>query len=302
MTFRASLMTGLAALGLAASYVLGAYSFSHDLWPLSQLRDAVHVASGQAVVRDHIDSHGRLVARSDKQSIACPVQTPDTAVILFIGQSILSNSAGQRSISAKGDKIVSWFDGSCTLAESPLLGTTGTSGEAMTPIGNELIARDAFARVILAPSAIGGTRIQQWVPGGDLAEMFSGVLDKLSGQYRITHIVWDQGEEDFAEKTSQESYTRDFNTLVRMIRDRGIEAPIFVTVASRCDDETRWRPDNEIARAQKALVAPERKILAGLNTDELLGPRDRFDDCHLSASGVEVYARASAQLIAARRN
>ena len=286
------------AASLAGSYLLGAYSFSHDLWPIHALRGAVHVAAGANAARDHFDIHGRLIARSDKQAVACPAQTPGTAVILFIGQSIQSNSAGQRAVSAHGDKVVSWFDGACTIASSPLLGTTGTAGEVMTPIGNRLVAMGAFSQVVLAASSIGGTRVQQWAPGGDLAAMFVQVLNGLAAQYHVTHVIWDQGEDDFSGKTTQADYMRDFTSVVQTIRAHGIDAPIFVTVASRCDDEYRWTPDNDIVRAQNALVNADRKIFAGVNTDALLGPMDRFDDCHLSGAGVEALSRASADMIA----
>ena len=277
---------------LAAAYVAGAYSFALDLWPIHALRNFKRDAVGQAQVEAQFDRFGRLIAWTGKQEIACPAQDARTAVILFIGQSIQSNDAGQRYVSTHGDQVVGWFDGHCSIAASPLLGASGDKGEPLTQVGNELIASGLFDRVILVPSSIGGTQIARWANGGDLQGMLGDVLDGLKSHYRLTHIVWHQGEDDFNQRTSTAAYTQQFNTLVDLIRRKGVDAPIFVSITSRCDDDSKWTPDNPVTIAQRALPDAARGLYAGVDTDALLQPIDRYDNCHLGSSGILKYASA----------
>ena len=122
--------------------------------------------------------------------------------------------------------------------------------------------------------------------------MLEGVLDRLKAQYRITHIVWHQGEDDFSRGVSTDAYQTAFLTLVDAIRRHGVNAPILVSVTSRCDDDSKWKPDNPVANALRALPDPARSLYAGVDTDALLLPIDRFDNCHLGATGVKKYAEA----------
>lgn len=286
-------MTGLLALALlAVAYVFGAYSFALDLWPIHVIRNAKRAAIGQTELATRFDSFGRLTGWSGKTEIACPVQDERTAVVLFIGQSNQANNAGQRAESQFGESVAAWFDGKCTVAASPLLGTTGAMGEPLTPFANKLVAQGVYDRVVLVPSAIGGTKIERWTKGGDLNAMMMRTLDELQKNYRITHVVWHQGEDDFRQETSPDSYGRMFNEMVETLRRRNVGAPILVSVATRCDDDSKWSSDNPIARAQRVLVDESRGIFAGVDTDELLMPVDRYDECHFGASGVDKYADA----------
>ena len=297
MSLRGVLRVGLVTAVLAATYVFGAISYSHDIWPMGSLRDVKRVAADQPVVLNHKDAFGRLIARRDKTLIPCPAQTPETAVVLFLGQSIQSNSAGQKAVSTHGDRVISWFGGHCAVAQSPLEGASEIGGEALTPIGNKLVAMEAFQRVMLVPVAIGQTLVSDWAPRGRLHKMLLDSLSQLSPQYRITHVVWHQGEEDFDKETSQADYANSFRALTGALRAHGVDAPIYVSVTSRCDADYRWTADNDVTRAQRSVIDASRNIRAGVDTDALLQPLDRFDDCHLGGSGVEKYSTAVAQLL-----
>jgi hypothetical protein len=39
------------------------------------------------------------------------------------------------------------------------------------------------------------------------------------------------------------------------------------------------------------------KIFAGVDTDSLLGPEDRYEDCHFSGSGQEKFATAWIEIL-----
>ena len=249
---------------LIAAYGFGAYSFALDLWPIRELRNMKRGAVGQAQIVTQFDAFGRLTAWPGKRDIACPAQDARTAIVLFIGQSIQSNDAGQRYVTQHGDKVAAWFDHRCMQAQSPRLGTSGDKGEPMTRFGDRLFESGLYDRVVLVPSAIGGTDMARWAANGDLAPMLGGVLDGLKSQYRLTHIVWHQGENDFSHGASTEAYTRQFRSLADMIRARGVDAPILVSVATRCDDDSKWTPGNPVATAQRALPDAARGLYAGV--------------------------------------
>ncbi|WP_367117113.1 hypothetical protein [uncultured Demequina sp.] len=69
------------------------------------------------------------------------------------------------------------------------------------------------------------------------------------------------------------------------LRDRGVDAPIFVCQASYRLGQT----NPAILAAQSGIVNPRAGIYAGPNTD-LLGADYRYDDAHLSADGQDRFA------------
>jgi len=256
-----------------------------------------HAADG--VQPGAVDSLGRLTSYPGKKAVACPAQDGRTAVLLLIGQSNTGNHAEKKHASAYGARVLNFFDGKCYVAQSPLLGTTGRSGESWTLLGNKLLAAGVFRNVILIPAGIVGTPIIRWQKGGDLNEMLMGVLAMARQRYRITHVLWHQGEVDFIIKTGEDDYQRMFGSLLASLRDQGVDAPTFVSVATQCAPD--WIADNPIARAQKALPSRQQRLFAGVDTDKLVGVADRYDTCHFGAGGQEKFARAWRDIIKRRR-
>lgn len=241
------------------------------------------------------DKFGRLTscpakfegACPGKQEVACPVQTAQTGVLLAIGQSNAANSGAQRMVTQYPDRVVNYFDGKCFVASSPLLGSGGPEGEFITPLADDLVANGTYKSVIIMAAAIPETDISRWKAGGDLNGMMLQTIAALQGRYKITDIIWHQGEGDRFLGTSSQVYVASFNSMLQSIRDAGVAAPIFIAVASYCGTSAPWIPDNPVTQAQKSLVDPKRKVYLGANTDLLLDVRDRRpqDNCHFSESG-----------------
>lgn len=284
---------------VAMAYLVGAYSYKNDLWPIKELHNA-KLSAFHPAGRPAFDHYGRLVSYPGKDEIACPAQSETSAVLLIIGQSNAANSAGQRNTSAGGDRAVNFFGGKCFVAASPLLGATGFGGESWTLLANKLLAAGLADRVILIPAAIGATPIGRWQEGGDLNRMLLAVIGEANSRYRITHVVWHQGESDFIAQTSKDEYRRMFASLADSMRREGVAAPIFPSVATKCGVDPGWTPGNPVAMAQGSLLSRERKILPGVNTDAILGPADRYDDCHFSGTGQEKFANALVEVLMKR--
>ena len=246
-------------------------------------------------VGKEIDDLHRLFILYTRKEVSCPQQTKDTIVLLLIGQSNSANHAEQSYGSSHGDKIINYFDGRCLIAASPLLGATGLAGESWTLLGNKIISSGLADRVVLISAGVGASAIVRWQKGGDLNTMLLNQLDKARPQFRITHVLWHQGESDYGAGTTGADYMKMFMSLVDSLRSKGVDAPIFPSVATKCF--SGWHRQNAVSTAQILLADKGNKIFAGVDTDSLITDGDRYDGCHFAASGQEKFAEAWFQII-----
>jgi Carbohydrate esterase, sialic acid-specific acetylesterase len=300
---RASFMFGIVA--LTAAYLVGGFSGRNNVFPFPAFLELKHLAWRPP---EHFTAAGRLTSDDKKKAVACPEQTDRTAVLLLIGQSNAGNHGGQRFGSGHGEKVVNFFDGRCYIAASPLLGADGTRGEYWTQLGNLLLDRGSFDQVVLAPAAINGSEILRWAVGGDLnATMIDTASSLQQRDYRVTHVLWVQGEKDYKKQTSEKDYRDRFLSLVGSLRSHDVAAPVYVAVATKClGADAGGTPfhsdDNPVARAQLSLPDPGINVKSGVNSDALLGDLDRYDDCHFGSSGEQKVARAWADLLSMDRS
>ncbi|WP_326883122.1 sialate O-acetylesterase [Rhizobium beringeri] len=295
---------GLAA--LIATYFLGGMSARHEIFPwpqLSALRKMVGGEKPAAPSRYTFDDKERLIGDESKTLVNCPTQTDRTAVLLILGQSNAANDGGQRHRSDYGARVVNAFDKRCYIAASPLLGSTDTKGEYWTLLANNLIASGQYDSVILAPLAYSGSEVARWATGGDINPVLVDTVKELRDSgYRITSVLWVQGEKDLVIGTTAEAYQERFMSMVDTLRQHGVEAPVYISIASKCLEPSNGGfkehiPDNAIVRAQLALSKSGHGIREGVNSDELLDGEDRYDDCHIGGTGAEKVSRAWMNLL-----
>ncbi|OBY04442.1 hypothetical protein BAE36_24835 [Rhizobium leguminosarum bv. trifolii] len=295
---------GLAA--LIATYFLGGMSARHEIFPwpqLSALRKMVGGEKPAAPSRYTFDDKERLIGDESKTLVNCPTQTDRTAVLLILGQSNAANDGGQRHRSDYGARVVNAFDKRCYIAASPLLGSTDTKGEYWTLLANNLIASGQYDSVILAPLAYSGSEVARWATGGDINPVLVDTVKELRDSgYRITSVLWVQGEKDLVIGTTAEAYQERFMSMVDTLRQDGVEAPVYISIASKCLEPSNGGfkehiPDNAIVRAQLALSKSGHGIREGVNSDELLDGEDRYDDCHIGGTGAEKVSRAWMNLL-----
>ncbi len=239
-----------------------------------------------------LDALGRLTAWPGKAETRCPTQEATTAVILILGQSNAGNHAAIDSARATDARVFNWSQGQCYLAAPPLLGATGQAGEPWTLLADQLLASQKFTAVVITPISVQGSPISRWVPGGDIDQHLVQDVRALQSLYRTTHVVWLQGEADFAAGTTEERYRTGLLSVVKTLRSVGVRAPVYISRASRCATRPMWHAENPVALAQNAVVNPTEQIFSGVNVDQLLTANDRFDGCHLSAQGLHKLAEA----------
>lgn len=234
------------------------------------------------------DEFERLTSYPGKAQIECPMQTEHTAVLLAFGQSNSANYGGQR-YRAIDSRVVNFFNGKCYVAESPLLGAGGSLGESWTLLGNKLIDAGLYQQVVLIPAGIGGSGIRRWAAGGDLNKMLLAVIQEAANTYRITHVLWHQGESDYDFRTPEATYISAFGSIVASLRGAGVTAPVYVSTASFEERYRDWAITNPITMAQ-AKIPDGKAIFPGPDTDADLNKLDRYDGVHFAATGQEKFA------------
>jgi len=272
--------------GTIAAYGYGFRTAQEQLWPYRQLKSFIELQSNAPA---KFDIYGRLIDYPGKLKIDCPPQDEKTAVLLIFGQSNSANYGGQR-FQAIDDHVINYFAGKCYRASSPLLGAENKLGETWTLLGNKLIEQRRFNRVVLIPAGIGGTSVSEWAAGGRLNSMLADVLDNAQQHYRITHVLWHQGESDFVIGTSAKDYASRFLSVYATLRAHEVAAPVYVSEASRAGPEgPPWSENNPVRAGEESLI-DGKNIFAGPDTDILVSERDRYDGMHFSGSGQETFA------------
>jgi lysophospholipase L1-like esterase len=247
-----------------------------------------------------VDGVGRVLGVDGRRSIRCPRQSGRTAVLLIAGQSNSANYGEHRYRSAYPSRVANFLRGKCYAARSPLLGADGFGGETWTLLADRLIERRIFDQVVLVTTAIGGTSIARWRHGGDLNRLLSDVVADVGSRYRVTHVLWHQGEGDLNRNTSSAEYAAGIRSLVSDLRRAGISAPVFVSIASKCG-QTRaatWDEPDSVTQGQLMALDPRQAIFKGPDTNSLIPLAERYDGCHFARSGQEKFADAWTSILA----
>ena len=208
-------------------------------------------------------------------------------VALVFGQSNSANS-GETPKAAVTDAVYNYYRGQLYRAEDPLLGADGKGGSVWTRLGDRLIERNLHDAVVFIALGIKDSEIARWQPSGDLHQSILDAIQDLKNHHlSITHLLWHQGESDALLKTDADEYKRMFRGMLASIRKQGVEAPIFVSIATRCGTN---RGEPSLQRAQSELVDLAHGIYPGPNTDTL-GLAFRVDGCHFADEGQDETAR-----------
>jgi Carbohydrate esterase, sialic acid-specific acetylesterase len=304
---RTALFGGLAALAVSVfvlGAIIGAWAGVVRIWPVRYSLQLIDGPPKPFVNEPEspplaLDAAGRLLRYAGKTEVRCPKQTPRTAVLLIAGQSNAANNAAQRHATRYPDRVLNFIGGRCYVAASPLLGSTGFAGEYWSLMADQLIDAGAFDRVILAPVAVGASNIAQWAKGGALNSSMIPLMQDLVTHYRVTHVLWHQGESDFALRTDPGRYKEQFLSFADTLRANAVDATVFVSTATRC--LTGWSQSNAIQSAQRELASAQSGFEPGVDTDTLLSAQDRYDDCHMADSGEMKTAKAWAAILTQHR-
>src|SRR5262249_60419330 len=92
-----------------------------------------------------------------------------------------------------------------------------------------------------------------------------------------------------------------FRAMLRGLREAGVKAPVYVALATLCEDGPHpFQNSAQIRLGQKKLVSIWNRVMPGPDTDQI-GLAHRRDGCHFAASGQELAAQAWFRAITAGR-
>lgn len=217
----------------------------------------------------------------------------DTIVLLVMGQSNAANS-GDTKYSSHCQNTFNFYAGNLYPLNDPLKGSAGEGGSVWSRLADKLTEHNFAKTVIIAPCAVGGTRIEQWIPGGNLHYLLQETIHYLdSAGLKPTHVLWHQGESNhvaysggLTAEQNAVSYTSNFHTLVNYLRSKHIIAPVYPCVATLC----AGAPDTVLQAAQQSLADDSLQIVNGPDTD-ILGSEYRYDNCHFNEAGLNRHAQ-----------
>src|SRR6266446_3835460 len=109
----------------------------------------------------------------------------------------------------------------------------------------------------------------------------------------VDMLCWHQGEAN-ANHTpmTADEYHDYFRAMLRGVREAGVKAPVYVALATLCEDGPHpFQNSAQIRLGQKKVVSLWNRVMPGPDTDQI-GIADRRDGCHFAASGQELAAQA----------
>ncbi len=215
------------------------------------------------------------------------VISSDTMVALVLGQSNSANFGNKRNSTDR--PVYSFYEGSCYQAIDPMPGADGDGGSVWPLVGDSLIKNGRYKSVVFITIGVSSSSVARWAPGGDLHK---NIIDSWRGAksigLTITHVLWHQGEEDMLLKTPRNNYYKSLKSVIDSTRSAGISAPFYIATASYCGGQF----SESVTSAQTTIVNKVENTFAGPNTDQIVGATDRYDQCHLTAAGMDKFSDA----------
>ncbi|MES2426928.1 MAG: sialate O-acetylesterase [Bacteroidota bacterium] len=247
-------------------------------------RNKQYLINGQ-YIRDHWHFRDKIANQ------AKIINANKTIIFLAFGQSNSSNY-GEGSYTCKNKEIYNYYKGDLFLAKEPLLGADGGACSVWTRVADMLIDSGLYKKVVIVPRGIGQTPVKCW-SDGPCKVFLEETLDGLKkDNVKLTHIFWDQGETDNVDGTTKEQYKARLEKVIKIFRDRGIDAPFFTTITSYCsfNNDNYMGIDTGITNAQNEVIAQIKNVKRGPNTDSINLAYYRYDYLHFSEKGLNKLA------------
>lgn len=242
-------------------------------------------------------SDNRDQLQKSPQKVPFPdVSGQRVAVLLTAGQSNAANHGAVGEPFPNDDpNILNLHKGSCYVARHPLLGATGANQSPWIEVARQLLASGNYDKVVIIATAIGGTAIHEWAPGGQFHErLLARIREANALNLSPTHFLWHQGEGDACLGTQTVTYQEQLAAIIKAVRNTtGRDTPVYLALATRC---TSLAPVPSIRQAQQnvANVVPFSYIAVD---SDLLGLEYRFDGVHMTQAGQNLLATGFSKAI-----
>lgn len=224
----------------------------------------------------------------NKQAIAA---SDKVMICLTFGQ---SNAAdyGMGKYNCRNAEVYNYYKGDLFKAQEPLLGPDGSGSSVWTRVADLLIDSGTYKKVIIVPCGIGQTSVDCWAEGF-CRKRLEETLDYLAKDgIKPTHIFWQQGETDNVDNTSKVQYKQRLNQIIKIFRDRQINAPFYVAITSYFPyaNNNPLGLDADISGAQSEVIQETAGVKPGPCTDSLNLAYYRVDGVHFTEKGLDKLA------------
>ena len=202
-------------------------------------------------------------------------------VFITAGQSNSANH-GAPTQQPSDDRVLALIvaGGNWQVANDPQPVATGTGGSPWPAMGDQLAERHDVP-VGFYSVGWGGTRVDQWLPGGSLYPRLKSAVEHF-GPNGVRAILWHQGESDTLAGTSAAVYQQRLESVISQSRtDAGFDVPWGIALVSYISGNF----DQDIINGQLATIDDDPLAFQGPNTDLLLGSTWRIG-VHFNAAGL----------------
>ncbi|MCK4998950.1 MAG: hypothetical protein KAS23_05425 [Anaerohalosphaera sp.] len=224
-------------------------------------------------------------------------------VFITAGQSNSANS-GSPPLTPTHDTVSAWTGSSWRHAYDPQPIATGSGGSPWSRLG-DILAEEFDVPIGFASVGWGGTRVDQWLPGGSLYPRLEAAINTVGATSGMRAILWHQGESDSIANTTSAVYASRLNSVISQSRiDAGWDVPWGVALASFHPNSSTVQ-EARVRAGQELVIAGDSNVFEGADTDDfhLLGYLS--DSVHFNNTGLYEHAlgwkQAVVKLISAPR-
>lgn len=202
-------------------------------------------------------------------------------IILILGQ---SNAANYGSHLFSSDKnIYNYYENKIFIAKDPLKGASGNKGSIWIPMSEKLISDGGYKQILLVSIAEGGSTVSDWNTKGKYYKKLINTLTQLKNNNLFpNYILWQQGEEDNLLNTSLMDYKDGLQEIIGSINKLLKKNTPFILSLTSYSPTAITPVNNEIRKAQMAIVNSNKNVFIGPNTDKYIENKYRYDGIHLS--------------------
>lgn len=208
-----------------------------------------------------------------------------TGIFLTYGQSNSVNS-GEIGYVVKNNVYQSLF-GQTYVYQDPSLGVNGNKGSVWGMVGDKLIDNGIYDNVVFSNCGVGGKNISELNREPIISFLINNYKSLTNKFGKVDGILFHQGESDNNLSRTRKYYI-EFVKFLEILKDNGIEIPIYLSRVSSCEKKTKT--NYELIDIQNKLINDFEIIKKGPNTDLLVGKKYRHYGCHFSLEGFNIFS------------
>lgn len=259
-----------------------AASASGDLsWGHAWLRRGLGISPKESPSFRSLADHVRVLRDSSYAADRAPRGTRPVT-LLVMGQSNAGNSSDV-GLSVSGNARV-FRSGRYYPMIDPLIGADGRGGSIWSRLARRLLDADFCDEVVVACVTRGSSTMEDWATAGTFG-LERMCRDLQTSGVDVTHVLWQQGEQETARGTTKDAYLTGLRRLRERLLGGGVAAPVYCALSTR----VRERTCPEVAKAIGEAALAVDGIRLGPDTD-VLGSDYRKDGTHLDAKGQDAAA------------